>query len=65
MSACVVACKRRSNGASTWVGEEVDGVTCHEDIVHGAKVKPLPILRMKVTTRLVVRGRDREPQPQS
>ena len=47
MSACVVACKRRSNGASTWVGEEVDGVTCHEDIVHGAKVEPLSILRMK------------------
>ena len=65
MSACVVACKLRSNGASTWAGEEVDRGTCHEDIVHGAKVKPLSILRMNVTTRLVVRGRDREPQPQS
>ena len=44
---------------------EVEGEARHEDVVRTAKVEPLPILRMKVTTRLVVRGRGREPRPQS
>ena len=44
---------------------EVDRDARHEEVVCSVKVKPLPISRMMLTTRLVVRGRGREPQPQS
>ena len=44
---------------------EVDGDARHGEVVRRVKVKPLPISRMMLTTRPVVRGRGREPQPQS
>ena len=50
-------------GARTLHDHEVDGDGRHEEVVRRVKVKPLPMSRMKVTTRLVVRGRGREPQP--
>ena len=37
----------------------------HEQLDGVVKVEPPPMLRMKVTTRLVVRGWGRQPQPQS
>ena len=43
----------------------LEGNSRHEELLHVAEVKPLPIFRMMVTLRLVVRGSGREPQPQS
>ena len=44
---------------------EVENEARHEEVVRTAKVEPLPNARMKETTRLVVRGWGRQPQPQS
>ena len=65
MSARGSLCRRRAKGAGPCCDAEVDGDARHEAVVRKAKVEPLPILRMMSTTRLVVRGRGREPQPQS
>ena len=54
----------RERGAHFWSNEKVDGHPRHDKVGHEAEVKPLPNLRMKVTTRPVVRGRGRQPQPQ-
>ena len=65
MSARELLCRRHAKGAGTCCDGDVDGGARHEEVVREAKVKPLPILRMMVTTRPVVRGRGHEPQPQS
>ena len=65
MSARELLCRRHAKGAGTCCDGEVDGDARHKEVVREAKVKPLPILRMIVSTRPVVRGRGHEPQPQS
>ena len=59
------ACEQRRVGASTCCDVEDVGEEEHEQLVSAVKVEPPPILRVKVTTRLVVRGWGRQPQPQS
>ena len=46
-------------------GLELEGKSVNVELLRVAKVQPLPIFRMMVTLRLVVRGSGREPQPQS
>ena len=65
MSARGEACKHKEKAQATRSSLKVARNQRHEQVVRTAKVKPLPNLRMKVTTRPVVRGRGREPRPQS